>query len=201
MAGDPDPLANELGRLRASTPTTSPRFTDEVMRQIAARRVRAPGLLSRLAQRLLTERTVTLRFRPAHLVGAAALGALVVVGMRAHPSAAPVREAATAAPAREAATAAPVREGAPDAPVLVRFALAAPGAQQVSVAGDFNGWRPDTTPLERRPDGTWAVMLPLGPGSWSYSFVVDGKWVEDPLADAYREDGFGGKNAIVRIGG
>jgi hypothetical protein len=41
------------------------------------------------------------------------------------------------------------------------------------------------------------VALP--PGSWSYSFVVDGQWVEDPDAESTREDGFGGKNALVRI--
>jgi 1,4-alpha-glucan branching enzyme len=141
----------------------------------------------------LTERALTLRYRPAHLVGAVALGALVVVGLRARPA---------PPSAARAVAAAPVHPAPPDhAPVLVRFAFAAPDARQVSVAGDFNGWRTDLTPLERRPDGTWTVMLPLGAGNWSYSFVVDGKWVEDPLADTYREDGFGGRNAVVRIGG
>jgi len=52
---------------------------------------------------------------------------------------------------------------------------------------------------ERGADGIWRVTLPIPPGNWSYSFVVDGKFVEDPLAQAWREDGFGGKNAVVRV--
>jgi hypothetical protein len=84
-------------------------------------------------------------------------------------------------------------------PTLVRFALVAPGAEKVSVAGDFNGWRPDAAPAERGPDGIWRVTLPIPQGSWSYSFVVDGKFVEDPQAEAWREDGFGGRNAVVRV--
>ena len=29
--------------------------------------------------------------------------------------------------------------------------------------------------------------------------MVDGKFVEDPQAEAWREDGFGGRNAVVRV--
>ena len=84
--------------------------------------------------------------------------------------------------------------------LLVRFALAAPNARAVSLAGDFNGWRADATPMVRGADGVWMVQLPLLRGNWSYSFVVDGKWVEDPLAESWRADGFGGRNAVVRVG-
>jgi 1,4-alpha-glucan branching enzyme len=87
-----------------------------------------------------------------------------------------------------------------DVPTLVRFTLNAPSARGVALAGDFNGWRPDVTPLRRGGDGLWIVEVPLTRGNWSYSFVVDGKWVEDPLAESWRADGFGGKNAVVRVG-
>jgi hypothetical protein len=31
-------------------------------------------------------------------------------------------------------------------------------------------------------------------------FVVDGKaWVTDPKAETYRDDGFGNKNAVMRV--
>jgi len=89
----------------------------------------------------------------------------------------------------------------PGGEVLVRFALPAKDAHTVSVAGDFNGWRPDATPLQRGADGVFRAVVPLLPGTWSYSFVVDGNWVEDPFAESYRADGFGGRNALLHIGG
>ncbi len=41
-----------------------------------------------------------------------------------------------------------------------RFAVWAPGAQRVSVIGDFNAWRPDASPLAVRPDhsGVWEAF-------------------------------------------
>jgi hypothetical protein len=173
-------LEDDLKALRVPAP---PGITDAVMRQIAARRAPRPSLW----QRLWRPRTLTLR--PAPLFAIGLLLAALALLLRPHPRAPLVVPAP-----REA-----VREVA--APVLVRFTLAAPDAHAVSVAGDFNGWRPDAAPCERGPDGVWRVTLPLGAGRWSYSFVVDGKWVEDPLAEAWRDDGFGGRNAVVRVGG
>jgi hypothetical protein len=83
--------------------------------------------------------------------------------------------------------------------VLVRLVLLQPEAQSVAVAGDFNGWNPSRTPLQR--SGTiWTVTLPLKPGRYQYMFVVDGKqWVTDPLAADENFDGFGAKNAVLDV--
>src|SRR5437879_2806370 len=146
------------------------------MRQIATRPLPRPSLWLRLTR----PRTIT--FSPlklAALGAAAALLAGILVMERPRP---PL----------------PVAQRV-EGPTLVRFALAAPNAERVSVAGDFNGWRADAAPAERGPDGTWRVTLPIPSGSWSYSFVVDGKFIEDPQAEAWREDGFGGRNAVVRV--
>ncbi len=71
--------------------------------------------------------------------------------------------------------------------------------QQVTVAGDFNGWRPEATPL-RRANGVWTLDLALPPGEYAYMFVVDGgRWVTDPLARTTRDDGFGGTNAVLDL--
>jgi hypothetical protein len=157
-------------------------FTDEVMRQIAARP------LPRLSwwQRLWRPRTLTLRisFGRALALGAAlAIVATALLAERPRPLVPPPHRLEATSPA----------------PVLIRFALSAPAANAVSLAGDFNGWRPDAAPAERGADGIWRVTVPIPPGSWSYSFVVDGKFVEDPQAEAFREDGFGGRNAVVRV--
>jgi len=160
-------------------------FVDAVMRQIATRPLPRPSWW----RRMFAAREVTLRFRPASWALAAVtiflLGALVARSRHPAPT----------------VTVATTHHGAgDDVPTLVRFSLHAPGARAVALAGDFNGWRPDVTPLRRGGDGQWIVEVPLTQGNWSYSFVVDGKWVEDPLAESWRADGFGGKNAVVRVG-
>lgn len=71
--------------------------------------------------------------------------------------------------------------------------------QSVQVAGDFNEWDPKATPL-RRQDGVWSTVLVLPPGDYEYMFVVDEqRWVTDPLAVETRDDGFGGRNAVLEV--
>jgi len=75
-----------------------------------------------------------------------------------------------------------------------------PNAQSVSVAGDFNGWNPGHTTLERSDGGIWTVTLPLKPGRYEYMFVIDGtQWIADPLAPEDAGDGFGAKNAVLDV--
>ena len=71
--------------------------------------------------------------------------------------------------------------------------------RNVQVAGNFNGWDPNATPM-RRQDGVWSTVLVLPPGSYEYMFVIDDqRWVTDPLAVETRDDGFGGKNAVLDV--
>lgn len=93
--------------------------------------------------------------------------------------------------------------GRPPAPmaetVTVRFAIALPQARQVSLAGDFTQWQP-RVPLRRSADGNWVAEIPLPPGNYEYVFVVDDKrWVTDPRAGRYRDDGFGNRNAVLTV--
>jgi len=68
-----------------------------------------------------------------------------------------------------------------------------PGATSVEVVGSFNNWSRGTLHLnDDDHDGIWhgAVVLPAG--AHEYMFVVDGeRWVPDPLAGRYVDDGFG----------
>jgi hypothetical protein len=68
---------------------------------------------------------------------------------------------------------------------LVRLMFDAPGARRVAVAGDFNRWDADATPLTReRGSREWSVTLALRDGEHRYAFVVDGtRWVPDPRAE------------------
>lgn len=91
-------------------------------------------------------------------------------------------------------------DSAVSGPVMVRLVLLEPQAQSVAVAGDFNGWKPQETPLHRTEDGAWTVTLQVKPGRYHYMFVVDGQeWVTDPFAREYSSDGFGAKNAVLDV--
>ncbi len=84
--------------------------------------------------------------------------------------------------------------------VFVRLVLLQPEARSVSVAGDFNGWNPANTPLERSDGGMWTATIPLKPGRYQYMFVIDGKqWIADPLAAEAATDGFGAQNAVLDV--
>ena len=82
--------------------------------------------------------------------------------------------------------------------VVVRFRD--PGASDVRIAGDFNGWVPDkgVRSLIESEDGTrvWTKILELPPGQYEYRYVVDGEWREDP---ENAEDQAGGQARSVLV--
>ena len=55
-----------------------------------------------------------------------------------------------------------------------------PNAKSVFLAGTFNGWRTNEWPMQKTPDG-WQLPYTLGPGNYQYRFLVDGKWIDDPV--------------------
>jgi 1,4-alpha-glucan branching enzyme len=75
----------------------------------------------------------------------------------------------------------------------------APEAKSLFVAGTFNDWRPDATPLQPQTSGLWTVELELAPGDYEYLFVVDGCWRLDPGANKTAPNPFGGRNAVLRV--
>jgi hypothetical protein len=83
----------------------------------------------------------------------------------------------------------------------LQFVLVAPEASAVTLVGDFNDWSVSATPLRQAEGGVWTVTVPLPPGRYRYSFVVDGKvWRNDPDA-ASMEDEFGRPNSVITVGG
>ena len=60
------------------------------------------------------------------------------------------------------------------------FTFAAPGAEGVFLAGQFNDWNAKATPMQRGDDGVWRARLRLAPGFYHYKFVADGRWVCGP---------------------
>jgi 1,4-alpha-glucan branching enzyme len=93
---------------------------------------------------------------------------------------------------------APAKSRSPQ-PARVSLELVEPAAQQVYVAGSFNQWKPETTPLVALGNGRWKGDLKLGPGRYEYLFVVDGQWRPDPNARETVQNPFGGRNSVVMV--
>src|ERR1043166_3947129 len=55
----------------------------------------------------------------------------------------------------------------------VSFELVKTDAQKVCVAGSFNEWQPEQTPLVPVGNGRWIGDLTVKPGRYEYLFVVD----------------------------
>jgi chromosome partitioning protein len=72
--------------------------------------------------------------------------------------------------------------------------------RSVCVAGDFNGWSPVASPLQRdRRLGIWQASVPLPPGRYHYRLVVDGRWVADPHNSRSEINPFGELNSVVEV--
>jgi hypothetical protein len=82
----------------------------------------------------------------------------------------------------------------------ILFVTDAPNAARVSVAGDFNNWSPDSTPMIPNGDGScFRAMLPLAPGRYRYRYVIDGRWTRDPHNQMVEANPFGDVDSIVEV--
>lgn len=87
------------------------------------------------------------------------------------------------------------------AQVVTRFVLMAPQASSVHLTGDFVAWSREGIALEDlRGSGIWTADVPLPPGVYQYTFVIDGsEWTPDPRAVSQVDDGFGQQNSVVIV--
>jgi len=85
--------------------------------------------------------------------------------------------------------------------VVVRFRD--PDANDVRIAGDFNGWVPDkgVRSLIESEGQTrvWTKILRLTPGTYQYRYVVDGEWREDPENPELISSAIGGRNSVLVV--
>jgi 1,4-alpha-glucan branching enzyme len=83
--------------------------------------------------------------------------------------------------------------------VPVHFEFKDPKATTVCLAGTFNHWQPDSRTLHSSGEGHWWKETTLMPGNYEYCFVVDGKWMPDPLARESVPNPFGGRNSVLKV--
>ena len=84
-------------------------------------------------------------------------------------------------------------------PLPVRLELVKPGARTVGVAGSFNSWSPERSPMVPLGDGRWVKELTVSPGRYEYLFVADGQWLPDPSAKEAVQNPYGGQNSVLVI--
>jgi hypothetical protein len=152
-------------------------FTADVMGSLPRS---SPALLDRLKEFFLGSRVLRWNVASATALAIIAIVALMVVSRGPRETAINVAE--------------------PTAPtVIVRLTFNSPQAHRVAVAGDFNKWKTDADEM-KKTNGVWSIDLKLTPGVYTYSFIVDEKsWVPDPGAEVFQDDGFGSRNAVLRV--
>ncbi|HPR18589.1 MAG TPA: alpha-amylase family glycosyl hydrolase, partial [Candidatus Cloacimonadota bacterium] len=84
----------------------------------------------------------------------------------------------------------------------IKFTYTPPtsGEHRIFLSGSFNSWKPDE--IEMFADtGRYSAEIELQPGKYSYKFIVDGQWLADERADFFADDGKGGRNSVLIVGG
>jgi hypothetical protein len=79
----------------------------------------------------------------------------------------------------------------------------APSGSEVFVAGTFNDWDPEATPLAPG-EGGWSGFVPLPPGEHRLQLRIRPprgreRWLPPPGLDRYEPDGFGGMDGVVSV--
>ena len=77
-----------------------------------------------------------------------------------------------------------------------QFSFPAPTARQVSLAGDFNHWDTEASPMHKGPDGVWHLGVALRPGRYEYRFFADEVWCDDPAAQQKAANPLGTENCV-----
>lgn len=81
----------------------------------------------------------------------------------------------------------------------ILFAVSAPKAKTVKIAGEFNDWRPEKMEPSIQGESVWQVMKKLNQGTYRYKFIVNGEWINDPHNTNTMANPFGGHDSVVNV--
>ena len=79
--------------------------------------------------------------------------------------------------------------------------IAATGAKNVSIVGDFNGWNIYANPMKKLKSGDFTITLELKPGrEYQFRYLIDDtRWENDWNADKYVKGPFGSDNSVIYV--
>lgn len=72
-------------------------------------------------------------------------------------------------------------------------------AESVALLGDFNNWDPKATPMEALKSGEFKAVIDLENNTtYQFRYLINQKdWYNDPEADDYVINEYGGHNCVV----
>jgi 1,4-alpha-glucan branching enzyme len=79
--------------------------------------------------------------------------------------------------------------------------IAATGAKNVSIVGDFNTWNIYANPMKKLKSGDFTITLELEPGrEYQFRYLIDDtRWENDWNADKYVKGPFGSDNSVIYV--
>ncbi len=81
----------------------------------------------------------------------------------------------------------------------ITFSVAFENAQRVYLVGEWSGWQKEE--MRKRKDGSFWITKRLKKGSYRFKYLVDDReWYNDPQADHYVPNPFGGTDSVVVVG-
>jgi 1,4-alpha-glucan branching enzyme len=83
----------------------------------------------------------------------------------------------------------------------VTFSVEAKEANAASVVGDFNNWNPAEGTLSKLKNGTFKGVFDMPKdASYEFKYVIDGNFVNEPEADAFKWNDFAGaENGVLEV--
>jgi 1,4-alpha-glucan branching enzyme len=96
----------------------------------------------------------------------------------------------------------PIEEFKPSSPHDLRkaeFSLEAVSAKSVQLAADFTDWEKSPIEMTRTENGAWHTVVTLACGNYSYRFIVDGQWCDDPHCTYRIPNSFGTRNDTIKV--
>ncbi|NOG53266.1 MAG: AAA family ATPase [Planctomycetes bacterium] len=72
--------------------------------------------------------------------------------------------------------------------------------QRAYIAGDFNNWSPDATPMKYNTQlGVFEACLKLTPGRHAYRYVIDHEWQTDRQNPMSEPNEYGSLNSVIEV--
>lgn len=191
-------MTQDLAASRAPQP--APDFAERTVEQLDETEVSTPSLARRFHEwwEAVSRPLITIPVRPAHTLATLALA--LAVGWLIWPSGS-TPGSPDLAPGSSASVQPAATGTSQGSTVLTRFVYTNDTADSVAVAGDFSDWEPIAlSPHTVNGETVWTGLVPVPRGEHEYQFVINGeRWVTDPLAPVKQDDGFGAKNAVLKL--
>ncbi len=190
-----DELIERAARSLAGLPPVNPVAVMHIMSAVRARRAQRPSLVAQFAGWM---RVPSLSMASASMLAAATLVIGFVSGGAFNGAASSVARVTGARGAMPLVQVADVP--AESRAVAVPMVFDAASAHTVSIVGDFNGWDPTTTPMQRfGADGPWTATVLAKPGRHLYALMVDGVLTVDPRAPKANDKDYGGDASVLMV--